>query len=204
MITICVFGNSIVRSSEQPKHKRWVGKLRSFLLKFHKANIVYNLGVNGETTKDLLKRFKTECKAKKPDIIIINIGTNDFYHNYQKNNFKVPFRKFKNNLNHLIVEGKKFTHKIIMIGLLPVNKSKTMFLSHNTNRYCANEYCKKYNDGIKLIAEENNVLFINLFKIWTKINYKKLLSTDGIHPNSDGHQKIFEEVKGALIKNKLI
>jgi len=204
MITICVFGDSIVRSCKQPENKKWVGKLRYFLWKIYEVNTVYDLGIDGETIERLLKRFETECRAREPNIIIINIGINDSQYNSQKNSFRVSFRKFKKNLDYLIAKGKNFTPKIIIIGLLPIDESSARPFLRGLHRYYTNKDRKKYNEGVKLAAEENNILFIDLFESWIKINYKKLLTSDGIHPNSKGHQKIFEKVKEVLVKNKLI
>jgi lysophospholipase L1-like esterase len=45
--------------------------------------------------------------------------------------------------------------------------------------------------------------FIEIFENWKKISYESLLY-DGLHPNSEGHKKIFETVKNYLVKNKII
>ena len=64
---------------------------------------------------------------------------------------------------------------------------------------------KKYDNVIKSVCAEKNILFLDIFGEWIKIDYKKLLDKkDGLHPNSAGHQKIFETVKDFLIENKII
>ena len=35
------------------------------------------MGVSGDTSDDLIKRFPIECQSRRPDIIIIAIGIND-------------------------------------------------------------------------------------------------------------------------------
>ena len=56
-----------------------------------------------------------------------------------------------------------------------------------------------YNNIIKKVCEKEKVLFIDILdKIVDKDFY------DGLHPNSAGHQKIFEIVKVFLIENKII
>ena len=45
--------------------------------------------------------------------------------------------------------------------------------------------------------------FIDFFGEWTKIVYKPLLD-DGLHPNTEGHKKIFERVKAFLLEKKIL
>jgi lysophospholipase L1-like esterase len=61
---------------------------------------------------------------------------------------------------------------------------------------------KKYNDGIKEFCKTNNLPFVDLFGEWFGSGYKNLL-IDGLHPNSDGHEKIYHKVKQTLEKNKI-
>ena len=51
--------------------------------------------------------------------------------------------------------------------------------------------------------KKNGIYFIEIFEKMKNLNYQELLE-DGIHPNSKGHQLIFEIVKDFLIKNNLI
>ena len=57
---------------------------------------------------------------------------------------------------------------------------------------------------IKNTCKENNLLFIDTFTSFAGKDYQKLLTPDGIHPNSEGHKFIFEIVKNELEKNNLI
>ncbi len=168
---------------------------------------VYNLGVSGDNTEDLLKRFETECKARlseeKSVIIIFAIGINDSQFLHNENRLRIPPEKFKENIKKLINLSKKFTTKIIFVGLTPVDETKTIPLPWNTNKSYRNENVEKYNKIIRLICKKSNIYFIEIFERWVKINYKDLLE-DGLHPNSKGHEKIFETVKSFLFEKKII
>ena len=76
-------------------------------------------------------------------------------------------------------------------------------MSWDKDKSYKNEYIQKYNDAIKQICAKNKIYFIEIFEDWIKMDYKRLLE-DGLHPNSEGHQKIFETVKDFLITNKII
>ena len=211
---ILIFGDSIVWGASDIKGG-WVKRFKKFLNRsndYGRNFLVYKKGISGNTTIDLLGRLELEIrqllnegKNMKDAIIIFAIGINDSQFIYSKNNFRVLFRDFKDNLERLINIAKKFSSKIIFIGLTPVNESKTTPILWDKDKFYKNEYIKKYDAIIKLVCKNNNLFYINIFKEFMKSDYKKMLNRlDGLHPNSKGHQKIFEIVKEILIKNKII
>lgn len=193
----------------------WVQRLRKSLdketIKERGDYLVYNCGISGNTTEDLLKRFDIECKArtkemieyKGENIIMISIGGNDSVFLKSKNDFWVAPEKFKGNVKKLIKLAEKYSNKIIFVGCVPIDDSKTNPVPWNPNIIYKQENIKKYNDMVKEICKEANLMFIDVFNEWLRLDYKKWLY-DGLHPNSRGHEKIFEIVKGFLIKNKII
>ena len=62
---------------------------------------------------------------------------------------------------------------------------------------------KKYNEIIKSVCGGNDVYFVEVFDSFLKTEYKNLLF-DGVHPNSEGYQKMFDIVRDSLIENKII
>jgi len=55
----------------------------------------------------------------------------------------------------------------------------------------------------KKFAAKTMRISLNFFDKWIETEYENWLE-DGLHANSDGHEKIFQEVKVFLIKNKLV
>lgn len=199
---ICVFGDSIV-SYKIGYPINWVTRLRNFINKNEEKYYIFNLGIVGDTTKGLLERIENECKVRVPTIIIVRIGVNDSkYNNKIKDSVETPITEFEDNIKKIIKICKNYANKIIFIGNIAVNESKTT--PTIDIEYFKNKNIKKYDIVIKNICKKENVFFLNLFDKWIKIDYKKLLLKDGIHPNSEGHQKIFEDLKDFLIKNKII
>jgi len=204
---ILIFGDSIAYGAWD-KEGGWVQRLRKFLDEKNLTDsdfycLVYNLGVSGNTINDLIERFEFETKQRLKEseetIIIFAIGINDSYFVHSENNNRVPINKFKENIQKLIKSAKKFSSKIIFVGLTPVDETKTTPIPWDADKSYKNEYIEKYNKVIKKVCEENEILFIEIFEDWMKLNYKNLLE-DGLHPNSEGHKKIFESVKEFLIK----
>jgi len=115
MTTICVFGASEVYGYCD-EEGGWVQRLRKFLEKRITVDQevyyeVYNCGVSGDTTADLLKRFEVECYAryyeavkiyKKPFIVFFSIGMNDTQFLHNKGSIRISENEFKNNIKKLI------------------------------------------------------------------------------------------------------
>lgn len=211
MAQILVFGDSIIYGAWD-KNGGWVSRLRKFLDEktITDSNfycLIYNLGVSGDTTEDLLERFEFETKQRlKEDeetIFIFGIGINDSQFIHSQNSLRYSIGQFRANIQKLINLAQKFSSKIIFVGLTPIDETKTMPIPKNIDKTYKNEYIKQNNKIIKSICRENNLLFIDIFDKLMKLGYKKLLE-DGLHPNSAGHQNIFKIVKEFLIENKII
>jgi lysophospholipase L1-like esterase len=198
-MNICIFGDSIAWGASDPKGGGWVGRLQNYFLSQGLAvdnDIdVYNLGVSGDNTDDLIKRFDVEAKARDPHVIIFAIGINDSQIVISKNQNRVPIKQFQNNLETLILEAKKYTNKIIFIGLTPIDESKTSPIPWNIDKRYSHEEIEKYNSIIKTTALKENLLYISVKE---KLSARDL--PDGLHPNSEGHTKLFEIIKHEIEK----
>ncbi len=196
---ICVFGASITWGAFDNEKGGWVNRLK--LINFIQGNYIeiYNLGISGNTTDDLLIRIDFELMAIKPNVIIFGIGNNDSLYLKSKDSNNVDLKKFKENFNELYKKSKKFTKEVIFVGLTKVDEKKTDPIPWNIDKCYINEYIKKYNNAIKEICKENNLPFIEMFGL---LNDEDL--EDGLHPNAQGHEKMFHRVKDYLIENKII
>ena len=208
MATILIFGDSIVWGVADPKYGGWVSRLKTFIKTERIFEFdVYNLGISGDKTPSLLERFESETKARIEEdeelIIISAIGINDSYFVHSKNDLMTPPEKFKANIQKLIALAQKFSSKIIFVGLTPVDESKTTPIPWNTDKSHKNKYVKQYNGIISSICKNKNIPFVDIFNKWIESDYQNLLE-DGLHPNSEGHKKIFEAVKEYLVKNKIV
>src|SRR3989344_2546674 len=211
MAQILVFGDSIAYGAWD-KEGGWVSRLRKFIDEKNLTDpdfecLIYNLGVSGDTTEDLLERFEFELEQRLDEemetILIFSIGVNDSQFVKSKYSIKIPQEKFRANLEELITAAKKYSSKIIFVGLWPVNEEKTNPVSWDEDKFYKNDSIRNYSNVIKTICEKNQVHFIVLFGLLLKEDYKKLLE-DGLHPNSQGHQKFFEIIRDFLAENKIV
>lgn len=204
---ILVFGDSIVWGANDSEHGGWAELLKNFAAKKTGYwTAVYPLGISGNTSGDLLNRFVPECEARSRypiNTVIIAIGSGDSAYLKKEDMLRTPPEKFPENIQMLIDLAKGFAKNVVFVGLLPCDDARTTPVSWNPNNYNTNKSAKSNNDIIKDLCKKNSVHFIDLFSEWMKTDYKKLLD-DGVHPTTDGHQKIFETVSAFLIKNKLL
>ena len=182
---LCIFGDSITYGYDDLENSGWVNRLRNYTdNEIRKCINIYNLGIPGINTDDLLKRVESECKFRKPTIIVFAIGINDSRYN-DEYGACVPIDRFCDNLNRLIDISKKYTSKIVFIGLTNVNEENT--ISSNRDWNYSNQNVTKYDKKIEAVAMEKNVRYISLFD---KLDKKDL--SDGLHPDANGHEKMFQ------------
>ena len=198
--TICIFGDSITWGAVDPENGGWVARLRSYFETNDDYDIaVYNQGVSGDNSGDLLIRFNVECTAREPQIIIFAIGTNDSQYILSRDNPRVSLEKFQNNLVTLINQAKKFSDKIVLVGLTKVDESKMMPTPWATEKFYDNDNITRYNSVIEKVCAESGLPFINLLDL---LEISDL--DDGLHPNSEGHKKMFLRIKEFLLTNKIV
>ena len=207
MVRILVFGASTTYGKCDPEGG-WVQRLRKYIDENAEnidSNSVFNLGISGNTTEDLLRRFGFETKQRlkngEESIFIISIGMNDAQYLHDKQSTKVSQEKFRANLRKIIQKAKKNSTKIIFVGFQPVDEQRVD--PWKQNKSYKMEYIEKYDKIARKVCTDTNIHFIDILSSFKQSNYRKLLY-DGLHPNSEGHRKIFELVRDFLNKQKLI
>lgn len=197
-MNICIFGDSTAWGAYDLEKGGWVNRLWLFFAKENQDVDVYNLSVSGGTTKTILDRFENEAKIRKADVLIFQSGGNDAYYLHEEGNYKVQPDDFRSNIEEIIQRAKRITDKIIFISFKNVDESRTMPVSWK-DIYYKNENIKKYCEIMKNVCEEKEVLFLDIFGLLENDDL-----CDGLHPNTKGHEKIFEKVKDFLIESKII
>lgn len=189
--TFCIFGDSVVQAAYIKES--WVNLLRIYLENKFKDEIVnvFNLGIGGNTTDDILTRLGVESKFRVPTTIIIGCGVNDSGYFKEPSKPIVEKERFKSNLESLIVMSKKFTVDITFVGLVLGDDSLLQpFPGSSSGKSYTKERSIEYDSELKKTAEGNGCKYIYLFD---KLNYEDF--SDGLHPNESGHRKMFEEIK---------
>lgn len=197
MINLCIFGDSITWGAWLPFRVGWANLLRNYLEKVSdNAVSVYDLGIDGDTSRDLLDRFEVEARARKPQVIIFAVGINDSGFRLSKENPLVPIDEFESNLRQLIGMAREFTQDIIFLGLGKGDDGPTNPLPQSTTGKCYDkENARLYDEVIRKVCEEEKVRYVSVIDKLTDDDF-----IDGLHPNPDGHLKIYESVRKELDK----
>ncbi len=211
MPQILVFGASITYGAWD-RQGGWVQRLRKWIDRANLVDdefygLVYNLGISGDTSTELLQRFESEAerrmKEERETIFILSIGGNDAQMLLDKNVPRTPPEQFRNNIEKLLDLARKHSSKIMFVGLTPVDESRTVPTLWNKNIAYLNSNMRHYNEIIKDVCKQQGVMFVDVFELFELVGHKSLLE-DGLHPNSKGHRMIFEEVRKALLKSGFV
>lgn len=141
-----------------------------------KRNDFVNKGVDGDTTDDVLCRLE-EIFRLKPKWCLVMIGINDIFRGQPVDRIYKNIRK--------IIDGLK------VHGIRPIIQS-TLFLAGPDPK---NEKVEALNRKIKTLAEERNILYLDLNRVLAP--KKQLLASftnDGLHLNDAGYQVWKEEM----------
>lgn len=159
---------------------------------------VFNLGIGGETSRSLLKRFKTEIDARNrsdwPVVILIATGANDT-RTTEGGVPVVPIAEYRQNLEKLILIAKEYTEKILLVGIAPVEHAIQQF----KGTVLSNELLRQYDQIVAEVAETQGVPKVQLLEVLTGAE-QPIFSTDGVHPNDIGHALIEQLVSVELEK----
>ena len=186
---IGVWGDSITYGECDSQALGWVGRLRKSLLMDRDAS-VYNFGVCGDTTEDLLKRFKVEADSIQPDKIVVAIGINDTKYPAGETTNKVPFEKFKQNMRKLVAEARNYTDKIYVVGATKVDDG---FARMSGTRF-VNADIQTYNSFLQELDSSEKLPYIDVFDTLDPTTDLE----DGLHPNAQGYEKLFAVIGAEL------
>ncbi|QQR78139.1 MAG: SGNH/GDSL hydrolase family protein [Candidatus Moraniibacteriota bacterium] len=186
---IGIWGDSITYGEGDREGLGWVGRLRRSRLTTDYC--VYNFGVCGDTTEDLLKRFVIEANSIQPDIVVFAIGINDSKIPANETANKVTIEKYQKNIQELLKMARGYTDKIYIVGATKVNDQT---IRDSGTRF-KNETIQTYNKYLKELSLSENLIFIDVFEILDTNNDLE----DGLHPNARGYEKLYQ-ILSKLVK----
>jgi len=187
---VLVFGDSIVMGLWDERggwpERLWNGRSR----------VVYNLGVDGETSDDVSSRFQSEAKsrgANKNSVVIFAVGVNDS--SRMNGAHRVDLANYIRNMEELIDHTRAhFTQKIVCVGLGPVDQSKSVpFILEKTISFYSIDQ-REYDSALETLCRKKGVRYVSL----RNLSLEKYLSEDGVHPLSEGHAIIAKKVLEAI------
>jgi lysophospholipase L1-like esterase len=191
---IIFFGDSLTNlaGEEAPKEhvtKGYVRIVREMLHQKHKdKNIEVDwVATGGHTVPDLLNRVDKDVIAKKPTIVVIQIGCNDAR--------RIPKERFQSSLETLIDKLQKAGIRVVQCSLTSVGEKHD-----GTNK--DDSKLDEFAQVQRAVAKAKNVPLADLRKAfvahWKKNNLDNkpsgVLTYDGNHFNQRGHDFVAEQM----------
>ena len=161
--------------------------------------VIYNRGIGGFTTIDMLQYMEEMVFGTEPSTIFINIGTNDIGKpDYQLETLMESYEEIISRIQERLPEA-----RINMMAYYPVNETdklpdgewaKTMFVTRT------NENITIANAAVEKLAEKMGCRFINVNRGLTdeRGKLKKEFTIEGIHMYANGYQVVLENLKQYL------
>lgn len=204
-MSILIFGDSITQGAWD-ENGGWVNRVRQcydqsyFENQNNDSPTVFNLGVDGDCSDDLVMRLSNEATARQRygvDAIVISIGINNSV--VESAMERSTTESFKQDLAEILMQSRNYTNDILFVGLSPCDETKTTPVPWGEKHF-TNSRIKEFDMALKEFCHENKLPFVEIFEPFSKAQQESNLLQDGLHPNSAGHQLIANLVKPELDK----
>jgi len=184
---VMFFGNSITQS--------W-----SDYTKFFSDNGYINKGISGQTTDQMLLRFKEDVVDEKPYCVVILAGINDL----AQNNGPISLEDIFENIKSIIKIANDNNIKVILSSILPTYEflwnpgiypsNDIIFLNKNFKDFCKSGEAT-YVDYHSSMKDKRDGLKDELTYWRDDFN-----GYDGVHPNKKGYLKMEKIISKTLKK----
>lgn len=142
-----------------------------------------NRGISGQTTPQMLIRFRPDVIAHKPKAVVILAGTNDI----AGNTGAMTIEAIENNYASMAELAKANGIKVVFASVLPIHDYNT---ARKQSERRQPEQILKLNDWLKNYCKTNGHIYLDYFSktVDDKGFLKAELANDGLHPNKAGYE----------------
>jgi len=149
-----------------------------------------NRGISGQTTPQMLIRFRADVIALKPTMVVLLAGANDIAGNTGPSTLEMIL----NNIISMAELAKANQIEMILCSLLPAYDFPWKLGSFPA------EKIENFNAMLKKYADANGILYLDYYA--AMVDERKGLKTayadDGVHPNKAGYKVIAPLVEKAI------
>ena len=149
-----------------------------------------NRGISGQTTPQMLIRFRADVIALQPTAVVILAGINDIAGNTGPSSIEMIW----DNIFSMVELAKINNIKVILCSVLPAYD-----FPWKPNQEPI-EKIKALNEIIKNYAKANNIVYVDYYSVMVddRQGLKAKYSNDGVHPNKTGYQIMEPIVEKAI------
>lgn len=159
-----------------------------------------NRGISGQTTPQMLIRFRPDVIDLKPKVVVILAGTNDL----SGNTGPTAVEAIEGNLRSMAELAAMNNIRVVLASVMPVS-------DYNKNREGVTivrtvtrppDKIDQLNKWIKQYAQENGFVYLDYFSAMAdeKGLLRADISNDGLHPNAKGYELIRPLASAAIEK----
>ncbi len=207
---IIIFGDSITQGFFDAECGGWANRLRAQTLRdaananFEDYHSVYTLGISGDMLARLPERFDVEFNRRRSKrgrtLTLFAYGINDSMIDGD-GAYATPPDDFKAEYASIIQKAKE-AGSVMLVGLAPIDEKQLNPIPwHPTHSY-SEQGRMLFDTAVQELAREHGCTFISMDGVFGNNVAGK--TTDGIHPNAEGHQLMFERIRDALVKEDLL
>jgi lysophospholipase L1-like esterase len=140
-----------------------------------------NRGISGQTTPQMLVRFRADVIALKPAVVVILAGTNDISGNTGVSSIEM----IEDNLSSMAELARVHGIHVVMATLLPVSDYVDAMQSSRRPP----PRTRALNDWIRGYTAREHLVLVDYYPAMVdgKAAFKKELTDDGLHPNAHGY-----------------
>ncbi len=151
--------------------------------KFFPGKPYINRGISGQTTPQMLIRFRPDVIALKPKAVVILAGTNDI----AGNTGPMTLEAIEGNLMSMAELARANRIRVVLASVMPVCD----YIRPQTERRPP-EKIRALNAWIKDYAAKNKFVYLDYYSalIDDRQMFKRELTYDGLHPNDAGYEVI--------------
>ncbi len=160
----------------------------------HKIRIV-NMGISGNTVRDLRGRWQSDVLDHKPDWLSIKIGINDVWRQFDsplQPEMHVSLEEYEKTLEGLVAKTTPHLKGLILM---------TPYFIEPNPKDAMRAMMDKYGAVVKKIAAQYNAILVDTqaaFDLSLENHHPTDLAWDRVHPNTTGHMIIARTLLKAL------
>jgi lysophospholipase L1-like esterase len=145
---------------------------------------ITNMGVNGNTVRDLAARWDTDVLALEPDWLSVMIGINDVWRQFDRKNPKaaVPLEEYFETFDGLLARTRPQLKGLVLM---------TPYYVQDERRDLMRLQMDEYGLVVKDLASRHHALLVDtqaaVDKVLERLNYS-LIAADRVHPTEVGHK----------------
>jgi lysophospholipase L1-like esterase len=153
-----------------------------------------NRGISGQTTPQMLIRFRPDVIALKPKVVVLLAGANDI----AGNTGPMTLEMIENNYASIAELARANGIKVVFASVLPIHDYGKTKMSERRPP----DQILKLNQWLKNYCATNGLVYLDYFSkmIDEKGMLKAELANDGLHPNAEGYKVMAPLADAAILQ----